>query len=91
MEIIFRFLLVINLKIDFYFKLSFIRDSNLKFSAEKTTFSAFTTDRKHRNLLKVKFFTDNKPIKKISCPMYLGITLDAELKFTEHVRKCADS
>ena len=45
---------------------------------------------KHRNLIDQKLCIKGKLIVTISGPKDFGITLDADLRFTENIKTCAD-
>lgn len=58
-----------------------------KINPQKTSYSIFSTDRKHQDLFSSNLVLNNQPIMKTINPVYLGLTLDAELRFPEHEKK----
>ncbi|UYV82634.1 hypothetical protein LAZ67_22000283 [Cordylochernes scorpioides] len=51
----------------------------------KTNLCVFSTDRKNRHKFNPKISINNQIIDKIRNPKYLGVILDEELRFTEHI------
>lgn len=62
----------------------------LKINPQKISYSIFSMDRKHRRLFTSHLVLNNQPLMKTDNPVYLGLTLDTELRFSEHIMKCAN-
>ncbi|GFT47390.1 probable RNA-directed DNA polymerase from transposon BS [Trichonephila clavipes] len=62
----------------------------LTINADKTNYCFFSTYRRHRSSFNANIKIQNSQIKKVDLPTYLGVTLDPELRFSNHIEQTAN-
>lgn len=66
------------------------RELKLTVNPDKTNFCIFSTDRKNRKNLNPTINLLGSVITRTKCPTYLGLTLDDELRFSQHLEQISN-